>query len=126
MLTQIMLETIEKKINTKYGVIVNKPLPMKEHSYYVYMLTNKHKTVLYTGVTNNLQSRLMQHMSGQVKGFTSKYNCYNLVHFECYDEVTDAIEREKQLKGLSRGKKDALIASSNPEWRFLNDEVLAW
>lgn len=99
---------------------------MKEHSYYVYMLTNQHKSVLYTGMTNNLKSRLIGHMSSQIKGFTSKYNCHNLVHFECYDEVTDAIEREKQIKGMSRKKKNAVIESNNPEWRVLNDEVLAW
>ena len=74
-------------------------------------------------MTNNLLTRLSQHKSGKIDGFTSKYNCHFLVYYEWYSEVTEAIEREKQLKGWSRKKKDALVTSANPEWRFLDNEV---
>lgn len=65
--------------------------------YYVYLLTNRHKTVLYTGVTNDLPRRVWQHKRHAIAGFTAKYNCEYLVHFEEYDEVNDAIAREKQI-----------------------------
>lgn len=96
---------------------------MKLHIYYVYILTNKNKTVLYVGVTNNLVVRLQQHFTGVNKGFTSKYNCHYLVHFEKYDHISDAIAREKEIKGWRREKKEQLITSFNPEWKFLNDII---
>ncbi|MFI5222113.1 MAG: GIY-YIG nuclease family protein, partial [Bacteroidia bacterium] len=80
-------------------------------------------TVLYVGVTNNLVWRLHQHVNGLTKGFTSKYNCHYLVCYEKYDQITDAIAREKEIKGWRREKKEQLINSFNPEWRFLNDEI---
>ncbi len=97
---------------------------MRLHNYIVYLLTNKNKTVLYVGVTNDLVVRLHQHITGLTKGFTYKYNCYNLVWYERYDHINDAIAREKEIKGWRREKKDQLITSFNPEWRFLNDEFL--
>jgi putative endonuclease len=87
--------------------------------YYVYLLSNKRKTVLYTGMCNDLVRRAWEHKTGAVPGFTKKYNCDRLVHFEEFDEVTDTIVREKQIKGWTRAKKDALIAVRNPEWRDL-------
>ena len=91
--------------------------------YFVYLLTNKNKTVLYTGVTNSLQRRVWEHKRHEIPGFTKKYNCDRLVYFEEFHEVRDAIAREKQIKGWVRVKKNALIASTNPEW---NDLASDW
>ncbi len=88
--------------------------------YKVYILTNQNKTVLYIGVTNDLVRRLKQHrFDGNQKSFTHRYQCFYLLYFERYDEITEAIQREKQLKKWSRSKKLALIKSSNPELHFL-------
>jgi putative endonuclease len=84
-------------------------------SYYVYMMTNRWKNVLYTGVTNSLERRVWQHKNGSFRGFTKQYNCDRLVYFEEFSEIDQAIAREKQIKGWSRAKKDALIAKQNPE-----------
>jgi putative endonuclease len=95
------------------------------HNYYVYILTNKAKTVLYIGMTNNLAERLYYHENPEAnsKAFTAKYNCYYLVYWEHFADVDDAIDREKVLKGWVRKKKDTLISEFNPEWKFLNGEV---
>ena len=87
----------------------------------MYILTNKNKTVLYVGVTNNLEKRLYEHITGKYKGFTSKYNCHHLIYFEEFDDINIAIAREKYIKDWSRKKKDRLINSVNPEWQFFND-----
>ena len=84
---------------------------MKE--YFVYMLSNK-SGMLYTGVTNNLEQRLYQHKKKQNEGFTGKYNINRLVYFESTDDVTVAIAREKQIKGMLRSKKIELIKTVNP------------
>lgn len=95
------------------------------HNYYVYILTNKNKTVLYTGVTNNLKERLYHHKNPLPfsKAFTTKYKCFHLIYYEHFFEIDLAIKREKQIKGLSRLKKEALISTFNSEWSFLNDSV---
>ena len=95
------------------------------HNYYIYILTNKVKTVLYTGVTNNLQERIYYHRNPLPfsKAFTTKYKCFYLLYYEHYFEIEDAIKREKQIKGWSRAKKEKKITEFNPEWRFMNDEV---
>ena len=90
---------------------------------YVYLLTNQRNTVLYTGVTSNLQKRIYEHKTKQVKGFTSKYNCDKLVWFEQTDDISAAIAREKQIKAGSRKKKIALIETVNPAW---DDLALDW
>jgi putative endonuclease len=99
----------------------------KTHSYFVYILTNKNKTVLYTGVTNDLYRRLSEHFENSKpfrhSSFAGKYNAYYLLFYERYDWITNAIAREKEIKGWRRSKKEALINSMNPEWKFLNDEV---
>ena len=98
---------------------------MYYHNYFVYILTNKTKTVLYTGVTNNLSFRLKQHIECvNVLSFSSRYKCFYLVYFEMYQYVNDAICREKEIKGWSRAKKNALIDTENKDWRFLNEDVL--
>ena len=83
------------------------------HNYYVYILTNKNKTVLYIGVTNNLQERLYFHKNPEAisKTFTSKYNVFYLIYFEYFTEIDQAINREKELKGWRREKKEQLINS---------------
>ncbi len=90
--------------------------------YYVYILTNWNNKVLYTGVTNNLERRLYEHKNGTLKGFTKKYNVKKLVYFDYTTDVSEAIKREKQIKGWTRAKKNALINSINPEWRDLSEE----
>ena len=95
------------------------------HNYYVYILTNQVKTVLYIGFTNNLAERIHDHQNPEPhsKHFTAKYKCYYLVYWERYGESETGIDRETQLKKWSRKKKDELINKFNPEWQFLNDEV---
>jgi len=83
---------------------------------YVYLLANKHNNVLYTGVTNDLIRRVYEHKNKMVAGFTRKYNVDRLVYFEVCSGIVVAIEREKQIKGWSRKKKQELINSLNPEW----------
>jgi putative endonuclease len=82
--------------------------------YYVYILSNRHRTVLYIGMTNDLQRRMRQHAEA-TSGFTARYNVTDLVYFERYATSTAAIEREKQLKAWRREKKEALIHRQNPE-----------
>lgn len=96
---------------------------MKHHNYYVYITTNPERTVLYIGVTNDLDWRMSQHLEDnnvERKTFAGKYFCYNLIYYEYYSDIEVAIARETQLKKWSRGKKEALIARFNPQWRFLN------
>jgi putative endonuclease len=84
-------------------------------------LTNKNNTVLYIGVTSNLTNRLVQHRNGQFENsFTCRYNVIKLVYFEEFDNIVDAIAREKQLKAGSRQKKINLITRLNPEWKDLS------
>ena len=87
-----------------------------EYTYYVYMLTNSNNKVLYIGVTNNIQRRIYEHKNKLVDGFTKKYNVYKLVYVETTSDVNAALAREKQLKKWSRAKKNALIATQNPNW----------
>lgn len=93
---------------------------MRNHNYYVYMVTNKHHTTLYTGLTNNLERRLYEHKSKLADGFTKKYNCTKLVYFEHTSSIEGAIAREKEIKGWLRKKKDMLIETLNPEWNDLS------
>ena len=91
--------------------------------YYVYILTNQHNTVLYTGVTNDLRRRVYQHRQGLGSQFTSRYNVNKLVHYETTTDVRAAIAREKQIKGGSRKKKIDLVNETNPEWKDLYDHL---
>jgi len=84
--------------------------------YYVYILTNQHHTVLYTGVTNDLRRRIYEHEHKLVPGFTKKYNVDKLVYSEFYTDISTAIAREKQIKSASRKAKIKLIESKNPDW----------
>jgi putative endonuclease len=94
-----------------------------EHRYFVYVMTNQHNTVLYTGVTNDLVRRVFQHREKTLPGFTSRYNVDKLVFFEETSDVLAGIAREKQIKGGSRRKKIALIEGLNPGWRDLYGDL---
>ena len=87
--------------------------------YFVYILTNKNNHVLYTGVTNNLIRRIAEHKAGFGSKFTKKYNVHKLLYYETYEDITEAIAREKQIKSGSRKKKLDLINSMNSAWEDL-------
>ena len=97
----------------------------KQTGGYVYIMTNKNNTVLYTGVSNNLKRRLEEHHSKiNSKSFTAKYNINKLVYYESSFLIGDAIAREKQIKAGSRKKKEILINGINPQWKDLSEELL--
>lgn len=104
---------------------VLKETMLKVYQYYVYILTNAYNTVLYTGITNDLERRCLEHKKKYVKGFTQRCNVDKFVYFETYDELEEASKREKQIKGYSRSKKIALIEGFNKDWRdlFLNSKI---
>ena len=87
------------------------------------MMSNVNREVLYIGVTNNLFRRCMEHKSGEYEGFTQKYRCKYLLYFEEFQEVEDAIAREKQLKRWNRAKKDWLIKQMNPTLEDLSEDL---
>ena len=89
-------------------------------TYFVYVLTNKSNHVLYTGVTDDLDRRLLQHRSKTGSSFTAKYNVSKLVYYETFDDINLAINREKQIKGGSRQDKIDLVNSINPQWSDLS------
>jgi len=95
---------------------------MARGRYFVYILASKSRR-LYVGVTNDLERRIYEHKQKLAHGFTKVYKINRLVHFEETSDVLAAIEREKQIKGLLRAKKIALIESSNPTWEDLSE---AW
>ncbi len=90
-----------------------------ERQYYVYILTNKSNNVLYTGVTNSLSRRVFEHKQQSRPGFTKKYNLTKLIYYEIFDNVYDAIKREKQIKGGSRMDKLGLISEFNRDHKDL-------
>jgi putative endonuclease len=94
----------------------------EERQYFVYIMTNKNNVVLYTGMTNDLVRRVLEHKEKRIKGFTSRYNITKLVHYEIFGTAYDAISREKQIKAGSRQKKLGLINIMNPEWNDLYHE----
>ena len=90
-----------------------------QKGYFVYIMSSQGR-VLYIGITNSLPRRVWQHKSGVVEGFTGKYNVTQLVYYECFQNVRDAIHREKEIKGWIRQKKISLIESVNPRWKDLS------
>ena len=90
---------------------------------YVYIITNDHNKVLYTGVTNDLKRRIYQHQEKLVEGFTKKYNINKLIYFEVFEDSLNAITREKQIKAGSRKKKTELIYKMNKLWKDLYEEL---
>ena len=93
-----------------------------EKSYYVYLITNQNNKVLYTGITSNLERRIFEHKNKLVKGFTEKYNVNKLVYFEQTSDVYSALNREKEIKGWLRIKKNELVESKNAAWNDLSDD----
>ena len=94
-----------------------------DREYFVYLMTNKNNTVIYTGVTNDLKRRVYEHKEKLIDGFTRKYNITKLVYFESTNDVYSAIQREKQIKAGSRQKKIDLINSINKEWKDLFNDI---
>ena len=94
--------------------------------YYTYIITNYSKSVLYTGITDNLVNRLLQHYSkrGTLESFASKYSCFYLVWYDHFQTPYEAIRAEKYIKGKTRTWKENLIKDFNPEWKFLNREIV--
>lgn len=90
---------------------------------YVYVLTNSSNGVLYIGVTNNLARRVWEHREELIDGFTKKYHVHKLIYYEQYDDITDAIAREKQLKKWNHSWKVDLINSKNPSWKDLYPDI---
>ncbi len=97
---------------------------MRDYTFYVYIISNSNRTVSYIGFTENLTRRLSEHIENKKtkKKFAGRYNCGDLVYYEVYQYVNDAIAREKQLKKWSRKKKDDLIKKSNPKLLSLNEQ----
>ncbi len=89
--------------------------------FYVYIMSNKNNSVLYTEIINDLKRRLFEHREKLIKGFTRNYNVTKLVHYEVFRDSLNAIHREKQIKGGSRNKKIDLVISANPGWKDLYD-----
>ena len=98
---------------------------VSDPEYYVYIISNKTKSVLYTGVTNNLPQRIIEHYlsRGNPKTFAGRYNCNLLLYHESFTYINDAIAREKEIKKWPRQKKDFLISEFNPNWESLNQEL---
>ena len=92
-------------------------------SGFVYNLCNDRRNVLYTGSTADLKTRINHHKQRYVPGFTKKYNVHRLIYFEAFTGLSDAIAREKQIKGYVRAKKVALITDKTPSWRDLYDDI---
>ena len=92
-----------------------------DDQYFVYILTNNIRN-LYVGVTGDLVSKMEEHREGLVPGFSNRYNLTVLAYYEAVPDVWTAIERENEIKGYSRGRKEALVDSMNPEWRDLSEE----
>ena len=97
---------------------------MREKKGYVYLMTNSTNTVIYAGVTSDLVKRVYQHREKLIEGFTKKYNVTKVVYYEVFDDIESAIQREKQIKGGSRGKKMALITASNPDFNDLYKSII--
>ncbi len=87
--------------------------------YYTYILASKPNGTLYVGVTNNLIKRVYEHKNDFVEGFTEKYSVHNLVYYEIFDDINNAISREKNLKNYKRQWKINLIEKDNPDWKDL-------
>ncbi len=96
---------------------------MKSNHYFVYIMTNPFNRVLYIGVTNNIARRVFEHREKRTPGFTQKYNTVKLVYYEIFENIADAITREKQLKAGSRKRKIELINSINPDWKDLYEAL---
>lgn len=100
-------------------------MSLNPQKYYVYILTNYRKTVLYVGMTNDLEQRIIEHYldKGNTKSFTGRYHVFYLLFYERSRYINNTIASEKEIKGWRRSKKENLITQFNPEWKFLNEEL---
>ena len=89
-------------------------------AFYVYMMTNQSRVVLYTGITNSLMRRVWQHQSGEMEGLAKTYKVNRLVYYECFNDPRDVIAREKEIEDRRRKKKNALVETKNPRWTDLS------
>ena len=114
-------------MNTDYSSIKlnDKQIASTGNQYYIYMVTNYTNNVLYTGVTNNLIKRIHQHKEKYTESFTKKYNCNKLVYFEIYQDINQALEREKYIKKKKRDFKNSLVNSINPNWLDLFEFIIS-
>ncbi|PWB38644.1 MAG: hypothetical protein C3F02_02945 [Parcubacteria group bacterium] len=96
---------------------------MRYKQYYIYILATYKNGTLYTGVTNNLVRRVWEHKNNITKGFTARYNIHKLVYFEIFEDIYEAISREKQIKAGPRKKKLDLIYNFNPLWKDLYNNL---
>ena len=97
------------------------------HRYFLYIVTNKYRTTLYVGITNNIQRRIAEHyVDSQNKklSFAGKYNCIYLIYYEGFDNPKAAIAREKEIKKWRREKKNKLVSEFNPKWESLNNQIV--
>ena len=101
---------------------------MNHYSFHVYILTNSTKSTFYTGVTNSLENRLLEHYlnRGNPKSFAGRFYCYNLLYYEHHQYINNAISREKEIKKFSKKRKRELISTMNPEFNFLNKTIMEW
>ena len=95
-----------------------------ERGGYVYIISNKNRTVLYTGVTSKLRNRIYEHRQGEGSIFTKKYNCTDLLYFEFFNDIESAIKMEKQMKKWKREYKENVINRQNPDWLDLYETIL--
>jgi putative endonuclease len=103
-------------------IFTARDLQLKAKTYYVYIMASRSLN-LYTGITNSLYRRVLQHKSGEIDGFTKRYNIDRLVYYEIFHQIGNAIAREKQIKSWTRAKRLALIKTKNPTWQ---DLALGW
>jgi len=96
---------------------------MYDHVYYVYIISSRPHGAIYIGVTNDLVKRTLEHRAGEGSKHARKYKIDRLVYFEVFDQIGDAIDREKKLKRWRRAWKDALIRERNPSWRDLFEDI---
>ena len=94
-------------------------------TFYVYIMTNRSRVVLYTGITNNLVRRVSQHQNGEIEGFTKIYKVNRLVYYETFKDPRAAISREKEIKGWRRSKKNALVEKLNAKWTDLSSTLFS-
>ncbi len=99
-------------------------MQLKDHNYYIYILSNWNNRVIYIGMTNDLERRIYEHKNKIFEGFSKKYNINKLIYYEFTNDVNAAIRREKEIKKWRREKKNKLIESMNPEWRDLVEKLI--
>ncbi len=115
------IKPLDKVSQENTIILTQNQIAFSKYPAFIYMVSNKNNTTLYIGVTSNLQKRIYEHKNHLAKGFSDKYNCEKLVYFESFDNINQAIEREKYLKGKKRAFKENLINAINPKWLDLYD-----